>query len=118
VKFDEKKPPRVFNVGANNDIPLKDLGEIRLEPNEMVTFVTGEGRRCDFAAKDWGFYATPSVNGRLKKEGFKTALVQNELNRIFVMVVESSRLDSFMDYCRIERQTILQWLDEVPEKTK
>jgi hypothetical protein len=37
---------------------------------------TDDGKEYDVAKKDWGFYATPSMNGRLKKFGFKTAIVK------------------------------------------
>ena len=28
--------------------------------------------------KNWGFYSTPSINGRLKKFGLKCALIKNK----------------------------------------
>jgi len=46
-------------------------------------------------AKDWGFYATPSINGRLQQFGFKTALVENPQGRIYVMVVEEEKIELF-----------------------
>ena len=66
----------------------------------------------DFACKDWGFYSTPSINGRLKNEGFKTALVENLKGQVYVMSVDSERIDIFEKYCENESQTILEWLDE------
>ena len=76
--------------------------------------MTEAGRRMDVAAKDFGFYATPSVNGRLKNEGFKTALVRNGRGQVYVMVVDSDRMDLFDAYCSREAQTVLEWLDERP----
>lgn len=105
--------PRTFTV---NDVTIKDHGKIVLEPDEMVSFVTGSGREFDFTAKDWGFYATPSINGRLQKQGFKTALVENSQGRIYVMVVEQDKVELFEDYCRKEGQSVREWLDEHPVK--
>ena len=62
--------------------------------------------------KDWGFYSTPSINGRLKNEGFKTALVENQNGQIYVMSVDKDKLDLFEKYCKDENQTVLEWLDE------
>lgn len=88
------------------------LGALELAPNEMVTFVTEAGQRFDFTRKEWGYYATPSVNKRLKQEGFKTALVRNQLGQIYVMVVAADRLPQVEQYCRDEQQAVLEWLDE------
>jgi hypothetical protein len=112
MKIDLKEPPRTFVVGAEGQIQIKDMGDIFLQPNEQVTFVTNSGCRHDFVRKNWGFYATPSINGRLKKEGFKIALVENTQRKIYVMVVEQDKLKLFEQYCRDEQQTVLRWLDE------
>ncbi len=112
MKFVPNEPPRPFRVGLDRSIELKDCGRVRLEADEQITFVTPGGREHDFAAKSWGFYATPSVNGRLVQQGFKTALVRSSVGRIYVMVVDRNRLPDFETYCRAERQEILEWLDE------
>jgi hypothetical protein len=117
MKITPKQPPRRFTVGAKADIVISDMGDIALAADEQVTFVTESGMRHDFARKDWGYYATPSINGRLKREGFKTALVENENGQIYVMVVDPACSDKFDSYCRAERQRVLSWLDEHPAKT-
>tara|TARA_B100001123_G_C15298584_1_gene1020180 strand:+ start:27 stop:371 length:345 start_codon:yes stop_codon:yes gene_type:complete len=112
MKFKKKKLPRTFSVGLRKRIIIKDLGQIYLSPNEQLTFITKNKNKYDFVRKDWGFYATPSINHRLKKEGFKTALVKNFLNRIFIMVVEKKNMSKFRKYCKNENQKVLFWLDE------
>ena len=118
MRIKRNEPPRLFTVGINADIAISDMGDIHLAPNEQVSFVTENGARHDFARKDWGYYATPSINGRLKNEGFKTALVENEQGRLYVMVVETARRAAFDEYCRVEKQSIVRWLDEHPEKAR
>ena len=76
MKFEELKPPRTFRVGRQSEVEIHDCGRIRLQPDEMVTFITSGGRQYDVTAKSWGFYATPSLNGRLQGQGFKSALVR------------------------------------------
>lgn len=112
MRLAEKSPPRVFTPAPG--IAIADCGDLHLAPGEQVTLVTEAGRRMDVAAKDFGFYATPSVNGRLSNEGFKTALVRNARGQIYVMVVDRARMDRFEAYCAAERQTVLEWLDERP----
>ncbi|MDA7695548.1 hypothetical protein N8788_04240 [Candidatus Pelagibacter sp.] len=65
-----------------------------------------------FVEKVGGFYATPSINSRLKNENFVTALVVNEHNRIFVMVIEKSKIKEFRSYLKDENQTIVAWLGD------
>ena len=112
MKFKKNKIPRPFVVGIKKKLIIKDMGTVYLAPNEQLTFITGSKKKYDFARKNWGFYATPSINSRLKKEGFKTALVKNPLNRIFVMVVEREKMSKFRKYCKDQNQKILFWLDK------
>lgn len=110
VKF--KKKPREYVVGINKKICLKDYGKIFLNNNEQITFVTNSSAEHDVTRKSWGFYATQSVNYRLKKK-FKTALVINPLRRIYIMLVEKKFLNKFRIYCKAENQKVLLWLDEL-----
>jgi len=118
MKIEPKNPPRKFKVGkSENKIVISDLGDLYLSPDEQITIVTDNGKRHDFACKDWGFYSTPSINGRLKNEGFKCALVENLHGQVYVMSVEKDRIALFEKYCADENQTILEWLDERRLKT-
>ena len=113
MKIEPKNPPRKFKVGkSENKIVISDFGDLALGPNEQITVVSEKGKRHDFAAKDWGFYSTPSVNDRLKKEGFKTALVENQKGQIYIMSVDKDKMHLFEKYCLDEQQTVLEWLDE------
>lgn len=114
MKVSLKSPPRIFKPRKDKPIEISDMGDISLDPNQQLSFVNKKGKRHDFAAKDWGFYATPSVNSRLKNEGFKTALVTNEYGQIYIMVVDQEELESFEKYCKDESQKVLEWLDERP----
>lgn len=114
MKLDLKKKPRYFKPRKDKSIVISDLGTINLAPNEQLTFINESGKNHDFAAKDWGFYATPSINGRLKNEGFKTALVRNTFGQIYIMVVDTDKMDLFRKYCKEELQEVLEWLDERP----
>ena len=113
MKIIEQKPPRKFRVGLDQSVELSDCGKVYLNSNEQVTFVTSEGREHDLCAKSWGFYATSSVNGRLKDQGFKTALVKNSRGRFYVMVVDKNKLNEFEAYLNSDKNHVEQWLDEL-----
>jgi len=112
MKFEENNPPRKFSVGRTGAIEISDCGRVFLDPDEMVTFVTPRGHEYDVTAKDWGFYATPSVNARLRDQGFKTALVRNQQGRYYIMLVEKDRMERFLMYARDHQQELCEWLDE------
>lgn len=112
MKLNLKKIPREYNVGRDDKITIKDCGQIHLDPDEQVTFMTADDREYDLCRKDWGYYATPSMNDRLKRFGFKTALVRNSKGQIFIMLVESDKLGLFKQYLSDEDNTVLNWLDE------
>lgn len=112
MEFIKNNPPREFTVGAYQPITIKDCGQVNLLPNEQVSFTTDLGKEHDFVRKEWGFYATPSVNGRLKHQGFKTALVINSFGKIYIMVVEAEKMALFNAYITNTQQEVLEWLDE------
>lgn len=112
MKFEQNIPPRKYQCGKNGQVEIADCGYMTLAANEQITFLTNDGREYDVAAKEWGFYATPSINGRLKDQGFKTALVRNQQNRIYVMLVKTDALQEFHLYLKQEDNELLMWLDE------
>ena len=107
MKMKILKKPRLFSV---NNIEIRDCGKIKLDDNELISFITKSNKEYDFTAKDWGFYVTPSINVRLKKEGFKVAIVKNKIEKIFIMAVEKNKIKLFEKYCSDEQQSIIQWL--------
>lgn len=112
MKITEIRPPREFAVGRDAGITLKDCARVALEPDEQVTFVTPGGGEYDVARKSWGFYATPSTNGRLRDFGIRSALVRNAAGRHNVMLVERARQVEFDRYAKDESLTIVCWLDD------
>jgi len=110
----ERKPPRKFTVGANQPITLKDCGRLHLHPNEQISLVTQDHKEHDFVCKDWGYYATPSINSRLKDQGLKTALVRNTLGKVYIMSVDADKMTLFDLYILSTQQEVLEWLDERP----
>ena len=113
MKFTPRDPPRRFEVtGAGIRLMLSDCGAIALSPDEQVTFTTEAGGEYDVTRKSWGFYATPSTNGRLSSFGLRTAVVRNQSGKLFVLLVERGKEDDFRAYIAADRQLFLTWLDD------
>ncbi|OAN52760.1 hypothetical protein A6A04_15800 [Paramagnetospirillum marisnigri] len=112
MRFDAKTPPRRFAVGTGNKLTISDCGSMALDPDEQVTLTTPSGGEYDITRKDWGFYATPSLNGRLIGFGLRGALTRNtQSGRIFVMLVERGFEDAFHAYLAEEAMEVVCWLD-------
>lgn len=111
MKFEPKDPPRKFRVGKGGRIGLSDCGRVELAPDEQVTFVTESGAEYDVARKSWGYYATPSLNGRLLKFGLRAVLGKNREGRFYLYLVESGREADFERYAEEEEQEIVCWMD-------
>ena len=88
MKIKIKKKPRAYIVGFDNKIQINDFGKIALNANEQITFINGN-KEYDFGMKSWGYYSTPSINTRLKKNSYETFLIKNMSNRIFLVVVDT-----------------------------
>lgn len=111
-----KNIPREFEVGNSKKFKMKDCGEIFLENNEQVTFKKSNGGEYDVAKKNWGYYATPSINSRLKNFGFKTLLIKNlKTKRFFIFLLEKGKGKLLNEYIKHENLKIICDLDN--EKT-
>ena len=109
MKFTPKNPPREFIVSG---VTLKDCARIELEPGELVTFVTESGAEYDLARKSWGFYATPSLNGRLQSFNLRGVLVKSHKNgKYFVLLVERGKEDDFHEYMERDQMVVVCWMD-------
>ena len=111
VEIRKNKPFRKFRVGAGREIEISHTADVKLEPNEQVTFVTDSETEFDFVRKSWGYYATPSTNGRLINHRLRAALISNVQNMLYVMVCEVGHEKEFEEYLSTEHQTLLTWLD-------
>lgn len=111
MKIKEITPPRQFEVGHDDGkLTLNHVLDLTLDPDEQVTLTTPEGREFDVVRKSWGYYATPSLNGRLKSFGYRSALIKSGAKR-FVLFADADKLDEFHAYLTAQNMQVLCWLD-------
>lgn len=111
MKFEQKDPAREFVVGNDMKVTIRDCGNIRLEADEQVTFLA-DGAEYDLVRKEWGFYATPSLDGRLARFGLRAVLIRNtRTGRYFILLVQRGREPQFQEYLRVEFLEVVVWLD-------
>jgi hypothetical protein len=101
VRFEERS--REFEVAG---VPLVHVADVSLEPNEFVTFDGG----LDVTRKDWGYYATPSLNGRLRENGLRAALVLGG-GKLYLLLVEEGAEPAFERYLDEQELRVVAWLD-------
>jgi hypothetical protein len=119
MKITRLNPPRQFAVGAPPKITLSDCGSIELEPDEQTTFLTDKKNEYDIVRKEWGFYGTPSLNGRLPSFSIKPLLVKNlDSGRFFILLLEKGKDSIFEEYCRKENIAVLAELDDQNDLSK
>jgi hypothetical protein len=112
MKLEIKDPPRRFPVGLK-EITLAHVADMAREPDEMVTLSDGVGRELDVTRKDWGWYATPSLGGRLRRFGLRAAIMRNvDTRQCFVVLIEEGHEADWRRYMADERQELVLWLDD------
>jgi hypothetical protein len=116
--FDEKDPPRTFEVGFDVKRIIKDCGVVKLSPDEQVTFVTESGNEYDLTRKNFGYYATPSLNGRLKRFNLRAVLVKNRHDQFFIILVEKGKEPLFDKYIKEEKMDVVVWMDNTDVLSK
>lgn len=102
-------PPRSFK--PTEGVHLEDCARLELEANEQVTFVTHTGAEYDVARTAWGFYATPSLNGRLTKFGLRALLVKSFAAKYYLLFVEVGKEADLQRYLDVAGHVIVCWLD-------
>ncbi len=112
MKTRELKPPRKFSTGVSGDLELTHCANIELAPDEQITFVSDSGTEFDVVRKSWGYYATPSVNRRLRKFGLRAGLCEGKGGALYVLLVEEGREADFQSYLEREGMRVVAWLDE------
>lgn len=113
MKIDILKKKRKFRVGYNKNITLSHVADLDLKTDELVTFISNNKKeQYDVTKKSWGYYATPSVNDRLKNYKFKTAIVKNKNNQIYIMLIHSNKMILFKNYLKKEKCQVVSWLDK------
>lgn len=111
MKIDEINPPRQFHVGKVCEIVIDHCADVYLNENEQITFKTDK-TEYDVVKKEWGYYASPSTNKRLKNHNLRTALAKNmKTGLYFILMVEEGKQDSFNQYMEQESMKVLYWLD-------
>lgn len=115
MRFQPVEPPREYACGIRDEVVMRDVGRVTLAPDEQVTFLTPAGAEYDLARKSWGFYATPSLNGRLVRFGLRAALVRNTKRQWFVMLVERGHEAEFDEYLAAESLVVVTWLESTED---
>ena len=106
MKLVKINPPRCFEVGRNG-ICLSHVADIELNSDELVTFKNGD-LEYDVCKKDWGFYATPSINKRLLSKGYETYIVENSTKQLFCMLVDKRKKQEFKNYLELTKQSVVK----------
>ncbi len=109
MRLKKNKKPRKFLVGLKKDIAIKDFGKVYLKPNEQLTFVHKKSQ-FDIAKKNWGYYATPSINKRLKKYNFRTFITKNSFGHIYIKIVHKEKMKEFKKYLKRDKNRIVKEL--------
>ena len=107
-----KKKSRKFKPFKYSQVVLKDCGNIILNDNEQVTFSYKYKKNSDYdvTKKNWGYYATPSINNRLKKNNFFSYIVINKSTKFFfIMLVHKNKKYLFLKYLKKENLKIVSW---------
>lgn len=113
----KKKKPRKYHAG--NNVFIKDCGKILLNSDEQITFITKKKNQYDLAKKNWGFYATPSINSRLKKFKFRTAIIKSlNSGKYFIFILEKGKEKAFNKYLKQENFKVILWFDKKSDLKK
>ncbi len=112
MRVEPNVPPRLFKVGKNDQFTLQDCGRVFLEPDEQITFATGSQAELDVVRKSWGYFATPSLNKRLRRFGLRSVIVKGATGgTYFLLVVEDDREDEFNAFIGQTGMKVVCWLD-------
>jgi hypothetical protein len=116
MRFESVDPPREFEVGRRGG-RLRHVADGWLERDEVLTLRTESGTEVDVTRKEWGYYGSPSLNGRLRDHGLRAALAMGvprdgeAAPRMYLLYVEEGREAAFEEYLAAEEMEVVAWLD-------
>ncbi|MFZ4826976.1 MAG: hypothetical protein ACOYLB_06450 [Phototrophicaceae bacterium] len=113
MKIELSNPPRIFHIPLPNGerITLSDCAHITLGVDEQITLFTDNGNEYDITRKDWGYYATPSLNRRLAHFHLRAVLVRGLNDTFFINLVEQGHEENFQQYLDHHNIRVVAWLD-------
>lgn len=113
MKIELSNPPRIFHIPLPNGerITLSDCAHITLGVDEQITLFTDNGNEYDITRKDWGYYATPSLNRRLAHFHLRAVLVRGLNDTFFINLVEQGHEENFQQYLDYHNIRVVAWLD-------
>lgn len=117
MRIEHVEPPREFEVGFRGAV-LSHVANLELAADEVVTLVTPSGTELDVTRKEWGYYATSSLNGRLRDHGLRAALAVGmpregqDAERMYLLLVEEGQEEVFEAYLEAEGMRVAAWLDD------
>ena len=111
MKIRTVDPPREYQCGFDIKRTIRDCARVELEADEQITLLADSGAEYDVTRKDFGFYATPSTNGRLARFGLRTAIARSRLGQLFILLVERGKEPLFDRYLGEEKMQLVTWLD-------
>jgi len=119
MKLKKNNKPRIFKPIVGHTYSIKDCGKLFLNNYEQVTIVSNNKNEFDLTKTEWGYYPMPSINYRLKKHKYKTALVQNKFDKkVFILLVQNEKKREFLKFLKDQKKKILYWIDEKYEIKK
>ena len=59
-----------------------------------------------------GFLCNAICKRKTENFNLKTALIKNSFNQFFVVVVDPIHIEKFNEYLKVEKQIVVEWLDE------
>jgi hypothetical protein len=112
MRVEYRDPPRKFRVGRTREIEISHCADVELASDQQITFTSARGSEYDVVRKDWGYYATPSLNGRLPDHGLRPVLVRDPgSGRAYLLLVEDGHEPAFERYVDDDGLELLCWLD-------
>ena len=105
------KKNKKFNTKSKLNTQITLIKKIYLKENQQITFIEKFKKKIkeyDVVKKSWGYYATPSINKRLKKFNFRTYITKNFYNHINIMIVHKEKDKNFKKYLKIEKMKIVK----------
>lgn len=111
-----KKKNRKFLV---NKLKINHVANLTLKSFEQITLVSKDKSEYDISKTDWGYYATPSINQRLKENNLDTYIVFNKLNKkIFIHLVHKKKALRYKRYLKEENLEIISWPNKIKKYLK